>query len=202
MHKTPKPVRPSIRHRHPAAAHRRTPRIAALAGILPPSPSPRKHLPRPATCCSTDLCRRGCKRLQSTQFPHIVGLVSALRRGVEDGHVVGRYFVHGIVVARAFATDVLLPELKPGDTVVLDNLGAHRCVETRALFADRGIHLKFLPPYSPELNPIELWWHWLKTRLRSRGARTHEALDESIAFAKRDLPRDIVANWVRGCGYA
>lgn len=103
---------------------------------------------------------------------------------------------------RAFATDVLLPELKPGDTVVLDNLGAHRCVETRALFADRGIHLKFLPPYSPELNPIELWWHWLKTRLRSRGARTHEALDESIAFAERDLPRDIIANWVRGCGYA
>lgn len=104
-------------------------------------------------------------------------------------------------VFRAFATEVLLPAVQPGATVVLDNLGAHRSKETRELFASHGVHLKFLPPYSPEMNPIELYWHRLKQRLRSRGARTHAALDESIAVAEAELPRQVVFNWVRHCGY-
>lgn len=104
-------------------------------------------------------------------------------------------------VFRTFAAEVLLPELKPGDTVVLDNLGAHRSKETLALFAAHRVHLKFLPPYSPELNPIELWWHWLKQRLRGRGARTHDALDEAVVLAQQALPDGVVAGWVRHCGY-
>ena len=58
-------------------------------------------------------------------------------------------------VFMAFAKEVLLPKLKRGMTVVLDNLGAHWCKEVRAAFEEAGVHLKFMSPYSPELNPIE-----------------------------------------------
>ncbi len=58
-------------------------------------------------------------------------------------------------VFMAFAKEVRLPKLKRGMTVVQDNLGAHRCTEVRAVFEEAGVHLKFMSPYSPELNPIE-----------------------------------------------
>lgn len=113
--------------------------------------------------------------------------------------------IEGGTCADVFVTyveKVLAPTLEPGDYVVLDNLGAHR--SRRALKAIRraGATPVFLPPYTPELNPIELAWSKLKQLLRDAKARTREALDEAIAQAlPRITGRDAHA-WFRHCGYA
>jgi transposase len=101
----------------------------------------------------------------------------------------------------AFCKEDLLPRLKPGQTVVLDNLGAHRSAEVIELFQQRGIGLKFLPPYSPELNPIELLWHWLKDRIRAVRPRDTATLDAAIRKALLELPRENLEAWCRNCGY-
>ena len=100
-----------------------------------------------------------------------------------------------------YVEKLLVPTLEPGDYVVLDNLGAHRSRRALAAIRRAGATPVFLPPYSPELNPIELAWSKLKGLLRDAKARTHQALDEAIAQA---LPRITVQDaygWFRHCGY-
>lgn len=76
----------------------------------------------------------------------------------------------------AFVEQVLAPELKPGDVVILDNLSSHKSEKARKLIESRGARLEFLPPYSPDLNPIEMVFAKIKQLLRSLGCRTKEAL--------------------------
>ncbi len=73
--------------------------------------------------------------------------------------------------------------LRPGDIVVLDNVGAHKTPNVRRLIAAAGASVLYLPPYSPDLNPIELCWSKLKAILKELGARTHDALDAAIRRA-------------------
>lgn len=101
----------------------------------------------------------------------------------------------------AFVEQVLLPELRPGDSVVLDNLGAHRGDQVRDLLATVGAYPHYLPPYSPDFNPIELFWAWMKDRMRSQRPRTAEAVDDSVADAASNLSPDAVFNCARHCGY-
>lgn len=105
-------------------------------------------------------------------------------------------------VFRTFVEELLVPTLEPGDYVILDNLGAHR--SKRALEAIRraGATPVFLPPYSPELNPIELAWSKLKQLLRDAKARTREALDEAIAHAMSCISVSDAYGWFGHCGYA
>ena len=79
-------------------------------------------------------------------------------------------------VFEAFVGQVLLPTLAPGDVVVMDNLSSHKRARTRELIEGAGATLLFLPPYSPDLNPIELVFAKLKQLLRSLACRTREAL--------------------------
>ena len=104
-------------------------------------------------------------------------------------------------VFEAFLERCLVPKLRPGDIVILDNLGAHKPERMRQLVTQAGAHLLFLPPYSPDLNPIELAWSKLKAALKEFGARTVEALQEAIKRAM-DLicPADAAA-WFTHCGY-
>lgn len=101
-----------------------------------------------------------------------------------------------------YVEELLVPTLIPGDYVLLDNLGAHR--SRRALDAIRraGATPVFLPPYSPELNPIELAWSKLKKLLRDAKARTRDALDDTIAQALPRITASDAYDWVRHCGYA
>jgi transposase len=101
----------------------------------------------------------------------------------------------------AYVEQVLLPELQPGDVVVWDNLGAHKIKAVRERLASAGVQLKFLPPYSPDLNPIELAWSKLKTLLRSAKARTRETLDDAIVQAMSLITSGDAAGWFRHCGY-
>ncbi len=104
-------------------------------------------------------------------------------------------------VFEAYVVNVLGPTLWPGDIVVMDNLPAHRHERVRDAIHRFGAFVKYLPPYSPELNPIELAWSTLKHWLRESRARTHAALDEAIDAAARNIRTSQAAAWVKHCGY-
>lgn len=96
-------------------------------------------------------------------------------------------------VFESFLRDVLLPKLELGMTMVMNNLDTHRAKRITALLHEHGINARFTPPYSPEYNPIEMFWGWLKARLRSWRARTVELLDLAVGQAMQDLPPEIAA---------
>lgn len=86
-------------------------------------------------------------------------------------------------VFEAFVEHMLVPRLNPGDIVVVDNVGAHKPAHILKRIRAAGARVLFFPPYSPDLNPIELFWNKLKELLESMGARTRQALDDAIARA-------------------
>lgn len=105
-------------------------------------------------------------------------------------------------VFREYVRHVLVPTLSLGDIVVLDNLSAHQDKEALELVADAGAEVWFLPPYSPDLNPIEKMWSKIKEFLRVAKARTEEALFNAIAAALDTITADDAAAWFQSCGYA
>lgn len=102
----------------------------------------------------------------------------------------------------AYVRQVLVPSLAPGDIVVLDKLGAHKVSGVRAAIEAVGATLRYLPPYSPDLNPIELAFAKLKGLLRKAGARTREALDRAIAAGLDAFTPTECRNYFRHDGYA
>ncbi len=127
----------------------------------------------------------------------MLGALSA--RGLEalmtvDGATDGEVFT-------AFVREVLAPTLAAGDIGVLDNLGAHRCAVAREAVEARGARLVFLPPYSPDLNPIERCWSKIKTVLRAAKARTREALEAAIKQAIATMSESDARAWFKHCGY-
>ena len=105
-------------------------------------------------------------------------------------------------VFRAYVREVLIPTLRVGDIVVMDNLTPHKNEETLALIEEAGACVWFLPPYSPDLNPIEKMWSKLKQALRSFEARTHEELLAAIASALSHVAASDARNWFASCGYS
>lgn len=101
----------------------------------------------------------------------------------------------------AFVTKVLVPTLRPEDTVVLDNLGAHKMACVREAIEAAGASLLLLPPYSPDLNPIEQCISKIKHFLRSVAARTKEGLDQALIQALEMITHQDASNWVLHCGY-
>ena len=105
-------------------------------------------------------------------------------------------------VFRAFVQRVLIPTLKPGDMAILDNLSPHKHPETVRLLEAAGVRVRFLPPYSPDLNPIEKMWSKVKAALRSAKARTSAALNRAIARALASVTPEDAAGWFASCGYS
>lgn len=101
----------------------------------------------------------------------------------------------------AYIEQVLSPRLKPGDVVVLDNLSSHKVGGVRESIEKAGAELLYLPPYSPDLNPIEKAWAKLKQLLRAAKARTQEALDNAIAEALLLISADNARAWFQHCHY-
>ena len=101
-----------------------------------------------------------------------------------------------------FVRQVLSPTLRKGDVVIWDNLGAHRSQVVREAVEQRGARLIFLPPYSPDLNPIERCWSKIKTALRAAKARTREALEAAIKQALAAVTESDARAWFEHCGYA
>jgi transposase len=101
----------------------------------------------------------------------------------------------------AYVQHILLPTLKAGDVVVLDNLSAHKNRAIRDLIESVGAELWYLPPYSPDLNPIEKMWSKIKAILRTLKAKTEESLINAIAKALQAVTADDARGWFESCGY-
>jgi transposase len=119
------------------------------------------------------------------------GLVAAMTvEGFTDGEV----FL-------AFLQEVLVPPLQPGQILLLDNLKAHKVAGVAAACAAVGVRLLSLPPYSPDLSPIEECWSKVKTLLRAKAARTLEALEQAIAEVLAAITSQDAHGWFAHAGY-
>jgi transposase len=105
------------------------------------------------------------------------------------------------VAFETYVEEILAPTLSAGQTVILDNLGAHKGKKIPELIEARGCRLLFLPGYSPDFSPIEEAFSKLKNALRRAGARTHEALQEAICQAFLTITAQDAQGWFRHCGY-
>ncbi len=114
---------------------------------------------------------------------------------VFDGPINGASFL-------AYVEHVLLPTLAPGDTVIIDNLGSHKSKRVRSVLRTAGARLAFLPPYSPDLNPIEQVFAKLKAMLRKAQERTIDAVIDRIGAILKTFPPHECANYFRNAGYA
>ena len=120
------------------------------------------------------------------------GLVAPL---VLDGAINGAAFL-------AYVEQMLCPTLHPGDIVICDNLASHKVSGVREAIEARGASLLYLPPYSPDLNPIELAFSKLKRLLRSAAERTVDALWSAIGRLLQQFTPDECANYLRHCNYS
>lgn len=127
-------------------------------------------------------------------------LISALRHNeltapmVIDGAMDGSLF-------QAYVEHVLLPVLQPGDVVVLDNLSSHKSPRVQELIASVGAAVAYLPPYSPDFNPIELAYSKLKWLLRSAAERTPDGLWNLVGQLFRAFSSQECLRYLRHCGY-
>jgi transposase len=96
---------------------------------------------------------------------------------------------------------VLAPTLHAGDIVIMDNLGAHKVDGVKEAIEACGASVLYLPPYSPDLSPIERCWSKLKTALRAIGARTRRALNRALAHALATITESDALAWFAHCGY-
>jgi transposase len=103
---------------------------------------------------------------------------------------------------RAYVAAVLVPTLRPGDTVVMDNLSPHKSDPTLALILQAGAFVLFLPAYSPDLNPIEKMWSKIKSLLRTAEARTPADLIIAIGQALAKVTPQDALGWFASCGYS
>lgn len=101
-----------------------------------------------------------------------------------------------------FVELVLVPTLRPGQIVVLNNLSVHRAARVRALIERAGCRLLFLPPYSPDMNPIEQTWSKLKTLLGGAAARTREVLEAALKTFLDQITASDAHGWFTHAGYA
>jgi transposase len=103
----------------------------------------------------------------------------------------------------AFIEQVLAPALqaRPGAVLVMDNLAPHKAAAARAALDRAGLARRYLPPYSPDLNPIEQAWSKLKEGLRQFSPRTFEALDNALPSALATITATDARNWFQHCGY-
>lgn len=101
-----------------------------------------------------------------------------------------------------FVEHFLVPALRPGDIVVMDNLSSHKVKGVREMIEGAGAELWYLPPYSPDFNPIEQMWSKVKAKLRSLARRTTESLYRAIGAALRQVTPNECFNYFAHCGYA
>jgi len=147
--------------------------------------------------------RRGDKLVGRAPFGrwHTLTFLAALRHDridapcVLDGPINGQLFT-------AWVEQFLLPTLAPGDIVIMDNLGSHKGAAIRRAIRTAGAKLFFLPPYSPDLNPIEQVFAKLKLLLRKAAERSVDATWKRIGSLLDTFPPHECANYLRNSGYA
>ena len=131
---------------------------------------------------------------KTTTFVGALGLGGMAAPMVIDGAMTGDLF-------EAYVKQILVPVLRPGDIVVLDNLACHKRVGARRAIEGAGAEVRFLPPYSPDLNPIELAFSKLKALLRKAGERTVDGLWAFLGRALDAFSPQECRHYFRHCGY-
>ena len=144
--------------------------------------------------------KRVVEAVPDTRF-HRTTMLSSVRL---DGTTVPLVFEGALNgdIFRAYVEQLLVPSLHPGDIVVMDNLSSHKVCGIVEAIEAVGASVMFLPPYSPDLNPIELMWSKIKAILRKLKIRAKESLDEGIAFAFDSVSTSDISAWFRHDGYA
>jgi transposase len=143
------------------------------------------------------------KRLRS-KVPHGHWKTTTLIAALCNGGINCSTVVDGAInadVFEAFVKQVLVPQMRPGDVVILDNLSSHKRSSIRKLIEDAGATLLFLPPYSPDLNPIEMIFSKIKQLLRSMACRTREALWNAMQSVIDRVTASDASNCFTHCGY-
>ena len=102
---------------------------------------------------------------------------------------------------REYIVQILCPALRPNDIVVMDNLSSHKNPELIEQIKNCGAELLYLPPYSPDLNPIENMWSKVKQLLRGMEIRACDALEKGIASALDSICASDAQGWFKNCGY-
>ncbi|SKA22284.1 Transposase [Consotaella salsifontis] len=105
------------------------------------------------------------------------------------------------IAFRAYVEQVLVPTLAPGDIVVMDNLPAHKTEGVRSAIEGAGAELHYLPPYSPDFNPIEMAFSKLKSLLRARAERSVDGLWDAVGAVLPLFKPDECANYFAAAGY-
>lgn len=146
---------------------------------------------------------RGERLIDKTPHGHwqTTTLIAAL--GMEE--IACSTVVDGAVnadVFESFVAQVLVPALRPSDVVVMDNLSSHKRESTRQRIEAAGAELRFLPPYSPDFNPIEMIFSKVKQLLRSLACRTRDALWSAMQSVLDQVTPIDAANCFRHCGYS
>ena len=143
------------------------------------------------------------ERLRSP-VPHGHWKTTTLVAGLRLSGIAAPFVLDGPInraVFQAYVERVLVPELTPGDIVVMDNLGSHKGPAVRAAIEAAGAQLLFLPPYSPDFNPIEMAFSKLKALLRKAAERTVEGLWAAIGRLIDTVTPDECANFFAAAGY-
>ena len=137
-------------------------------------------------------------------IPHGHWKTTTLTAGLRLSGLVAPMLLDGAMHGAAFKTyveQVLVPELAPGDVVVMDNLPAHKVAGIRQAIEAAGARLLYLPPYSPDFNPIEMAFSKLKALLRKAAARTVDDLWDAIAAAIETVTPSECQNYFAAAGY-
>ncbi len=145
---------------------------------------------------------KGERCLASVPFGH--WQTTTFTAGLRLGGLTAPFLLDGPMDGVAFLTyvrQVLSPALKPGDIVIMDNLPAHKVTGVREAIEEAGACLFYLPPYSPDLNPIEKAFSKVKAILRKAAARTLEGLWAAIASALDAFTPEECRNYFASCGY-
>jgi len=133
-------------------------------------------------------------RFQRMSILSTVRLDGAMVPQIFRGSLNGERFVK-------YITDELAPTLQKGDILVWDGLPVHKVKGVLEPIKAKGASILFLPPYSPEFNPIELLWSKLKSFLRKAKARTIDTLENAIREALKTITLSDIKNWFKHCGY-
>lgn len=144
------------------------------------------------------------QRLQA-KVPHGRWTTMTFLAALRHDRVTAPWLIEGPIngeTFRLYIDEVLIPTLRPGDIVVMDNLGSHRNIAIRLALKAVGAKLFFLPKYSPDLNPIEMFFSKLKHGLRKAARRTQDALYNALVELLPTIHADECANYFAKAGYA
>lgn len=134
------------------------------------------------------------KRIKRTTLLSSVRLDGTIAKKVFQGALTGKIFLD-------YIQNILVPTLNKGDIVIMDNLSCHKLKGVADAIESTGASVLYLPPYSPDLNPIEMMWSKIKLLLRKWKARSSEVLNQFIEKAFATVTTENIDHWFSACGY-